>query len=277
MKITENELRSRKSGGPKIVMCTCYDFPTACLEDECGVDVQLIGDSVGTNVLGCADVSEVTVADMIHHVKAVGRGARRSFVICDMPFNSFQTPSQALDTARRFIEAGADGIKMEGEEEALEQVRHVASSHIPVCAHIGYTPQTDGIKATVQGKDLARAQELITIARKLEKAGAFMIVLELIPQQLAAAITAGIGIPTIGIGAGKFCDGQVQVIHDIAGMSRRIFRHAKAYADLGQEYERLLKAYIDDVRSGSFPTEKNAAQLPDAILRDIEHWLATQQ
>jgi 3-methyl-2-oxobutanoate hydroxymethyltransferase len=277
VKITVDHLLARKTVGPKIVMLTSYDYPTARMEDACGIDVQLVGDSVGTNVLGYGDVSEVTVDDMIHHVKAVSRGARRSFVLCDMPYRSFETPETALRNARRCIDAGADGVKMEGEEEVLEQTRRVASAGVPVCAHIGYTPQSDGAKARVQGKDLARARELIVAARRAQEAGAFMVVLELIPQQLASEITHRLTIPTIGIGAGKFCDGQVQVVYDIAGMSERIYRHAKAYAHLAQDYSRLLASYIEETRDGSFPTDENASSLPDDVLRGVREWLETGQ
>jgi 3-methyl-2-oxobutanoate hydroxymethyltransferase len=277
LKISAQELLARKAAGPKIVMLTSYDYPTARLEDACGIDVQLVGDSVGTNVLGYADVSEVTVDDMVHHVKAVSKGARRSFVLCDMPYRSFATPETALDNARRFVEAGADGVKMEGEEDVLEQIRCLASSGIPVCAHIGYTPQSDGARAAVQGRDLARAQQLITVARQAQEAGAFLLVLELIPQPLSAEITRLLTIPTIGIGAGKFCDGQVQVVYDIAGLSERVFRHAKAYAHLAQEYSQLVTSYAEEIRNGSFPTEENAFTLPDEVLRGVRSWLETQQ
>ncbi|MBD3393301.1 MAG: 3-methyl-2-oxobutanoate hydroxymethyltransferase [Chitinivibrionales bacterium] len=274
MKVTTPELLQRKKDARKIVMLTCYDYPTAVLEDACGVDVLLVGDSVGTNVLGYRDVSEVTVDDMAHHVKAVARGARRSFVMCDMPYGSFDTPGHALDNARRFIEAGADGIKMEGEYEAVDRLGHVAASGIPVCAHIGYTPQTDGANASVQGKDLARAKELVTVARRLQDAGACMIVLELIPERLAGEITTSLAIPTIGIGAGRFCDGQVQVVHDIIGLSERTFRHARAYGRLREDLTGMLSAYVEDVRRGAFPTEKHASRLPDDVLEGLQKWRA---
>ncbi len=269
MKLSVSDIQARKARGPKIVMLTSYDFPTARLQDACGIDIQLVGDSVGTNVLGYSDVSEVTVDDMLHHVKAVARGAGHSFVICDMPYRSFETPQTALANAQRFIEAGADGVKMEGEEESLEQVRHVASNGIPVCAHIGYTPQTDGARASVQGKDIKRAQQLITVAGQLEQAGACMLVLELVPEELGAEITRLLRIPTIGIGAGRFCDGQVQVVYDIAGMSERVYRHSKAFGNLAQEYCRILKSYVEEVRAGRFPTEKNAAKLPPTVAEEL--------
>jgi 3-methyl-2-oxobutanoate hydroxymethyltransferase len=214
---------------------------------------------------------------MLHHVKAVGRGAKRSFVICDMPFGSFKTCEEALKNARLFIEAGADGIKMEGEQESIAQLACVASAGIPVCGHIGYTPQTDGAKAAVQGKDLQRAQELLSIAKEIEKAGAFMLVLELIPEQLAKKITRHVKIPTIGIGAGRFCDGQVQVVYDIAGMSERLFRHSKVFGDMASEFRKVLNSYTEEVRRGTFPAEKNSSKLPENIQDELEDWLKSLQ
>jgi 3-methyl-2-oxobutanoate hydroxymethyltransferase len=275
MKITAENLIARKKHGPKIVMLTSYDYPTAIIEDNCCVDIQLIGDSVGTNVLGYTDVSQVTVDDMLHHTKAVARGVKRSFILCDMPYRSFATAELAIDNARRFLDGGADGVKIEGEQESLDQIGMVAAAGIPVCAHIGYTPQTDGAKAVVQGKNLQRAQELVSVALKLEQAGAFMIVLELIPRQLTAEITRLLRIPTIGIGAGPFCDGQVQVIHDITGLSSRIFRHAKTYGETGREFSRIITAYADDVHAGNFPASENSANLPDDTLHSIQAWIKT--
>lgn len=272
MKLSARDIGARKQG-PKITMLTCYDYPTALLEDKCGIDVQLVGDSVGTNLLGYSDVSQVTVEDMRHHVGAVSRGAKRSFVLCDMPYRSFETEEMAYKNASIFIEAGADGIKMEGEDSIIDTVRYVASRGIPVCSHIGYTPQTDGVKATVQGKDFKRAVELITVAKKMEKAGAFIIVLELIPEQLAREITSILSIPTIGIGAGRYCDGQVQVIFDICGISTRIFRHAKAYDNLSQRYTSLIGSYVSEVKGGIFPAEGNASRLPDNVYNEIVEWI----
>jgi 3-methyl-2-oxobutanoate hydroxymethyltransferase len=272
MKLTVKDLAQKRIAGEKIVMLTAYDFPTAAIEDQCGVDVQLIGDSVGTNVLGYADVSEVTVEDIAHHVRAVARGARRSFVLADMPYHSFASKELALQNARRFVSAGADGVKMEGELEAVEQVRHLAANQIPVCAHIGYTPQTDGTRAAVQGKDAARARELIDAAAAVEDAGAFMLVLELVPERLAEFITARLSIPTISIGSGRYCSGQVQVVHDILGLSERLFRHAKAFGALREESLRAVGRYVDEVRTGAFPTEKNAASLPDEVFETVVQW-----
>ncbi len=269
MKITKEILLARKRNNIKIAMLTSYDFPTARVLDRSGVDVQLIGDSVGTNILGYPDVSKVTVADMLHHLKAVARGTQESFLLCDMPFGSFETREQALENARLFCTNGADGVKIESEKSALDKIRFVASHDIPVCAHIGYTPQTPGLSVSVQGKNIERAQELVSCARESEDAGAFMIVLELIPERLARFITESLTIPTIGIGAGRYCDGQVQVILDILGLSEKQYRHAKKYADAAEIYADAVTSYIRDVQNGYFPTEKNIADIPDEVMQHI--------
>jgi len=274
MKLSKETLRRRKNTGPKITMLTCYDYPTAKLLDTCGIDVQLIGDSVGTNILGYPDVSMVTVADMVHHIKAVARGAKKSFVLGDMPFGSFKTKTLALANARLFMQEGADGVKIETEKESVDIIAHVASSGIPVCAHIGYTPQTPGLCPSVQGKDLERARELITLAQQSEKSGAFMIVLELIPEKLSRLITDLLTIPTIGIGAGRYCDGQVQVILDTLGLSEKTFRHAKTYADGSSLVKDAAMQYIYEVRNGLFPAEINSASMPDDVFNTLSHALS---
>lgn len=262
-----------KQQGVKLVMLTAYDYPTAMLQAQAGVDIILVGDSVGRNMLGYDSEIEVTMDDMLHHIRAVARGASGKYVLGDMPYKSFDTPDQALDNAKRFLDAGATGVKMEGEGGVLKQVAHVANAGIEVCAHIGYTPQTDGLKAAVQGKDVERAKDLITIARQLQDAGAGMIVFELIPELLAKEITAVLKIPTIGIGAGQYCDGQVQVFYDILGLSAKIFRHAKAYESLKDRFEGAFAAYADDVRAGRFPTSENSSKLPDDVALAVKEWL----
>jgi 3-methyl-2-oxobutanoate hydroxymethyltransferase len=273
MKRTKDDLILRKKTGPKITMLTSYDYPTARLLDRCGIDVQLIGDSVGTNMLGYPDVSMVTVADIVHHLKAVARGAKNSFVLGDMPFGSFKTKELALKNAQIFMDEGADGVKIETEKDSIEKIFSVASTGIPVCAHIGYTPQTPGLTASAQGKDIGRATELLSLAKASEEAGAFMIVFELIPEKLSKLITEAIAIPTIGIGAGRYCDGQVQVILDIFGFSEKIFRHAKKYADASQLFSDVITNYISDVQNGYFPTEKNSSTIPEEIIAQVSSQL----
>lgn len=257
-------------------MVTSYDCPSARLADGCGVDILLVGDSVGTNVLGYPDVSQVSMDDMAHHVAAVARGRARAFVLGDMPFGSFREPPKAVANARRLVAAGADGVKMEGEGVSAA-VQAVVEAGIPVCAHIGYTPQTDGDRARVQGRDARRAAELITAADRLQKAGAFMIVLELVPEELAHRITDALEIPTIGIGAGRFCDGQVQVIHDILGITERTFRHAKAYANVAEVHRAAVMSYIQEVRGGLFPGEANAPHMDRTVLDQVNEQLHSER
>ncbi len=270
MKITKDALGARKKSGPKITMLTSYDYPTACLLDECNVDVQLVGDSVGTNILGYDDVSQVTIQDMIHHLKSVVRGTKKSFVLCDMPFKACRTSKDTLENAKLLADAGADGVKIESEKCAIEKISTVVSEGIPVCAHIGYTPQTPGLKVGVQGKDIQRATELLQLSKQCEKAGAFMIVLELIPERLAKAFTEELSIPTVGIGAGRYCDGQVQVILDILGITEKDFRHAKKYAQVAATYKDAVSSYIKDTQNGYFPTENHIASLPDDVIEHIQ-------
>ncbi|MDY6825192.1 MAG: 3-methyl-2-oxobutanoate hydroxymethyltransferase [Thermodesulfobacteriota bacterium] len=267
-----SDFRTKKQKREKITMLTAYDYPTAVFQVRAGVEILLIGDSVGRNILGYESEREVTMEDMLHHVRAVARGAKKGYVLGDMPYQSADTKTDALDNARRFIDAGAHGVKMEGETGMVDQIAHVTAAGIDVCAHIGYTPQTDD-KAAVQGKDFERAKALITVARELQAAGAEMIVFELIPELLAKEMTALLDIPTIGIGAGRYCDGQVQVYCDILGLSDRVFRHAKAYDDLGTRYEEIFADYVNEVKNQRFPTKDNSAVLPDEVAEQVRAWL----
>ncbi len=267
-----SDFHTYKQQGRKITMLTAYDFPTAVFQDRAGVDITLVGDSVGRNMLGYASELDVTMDDMLHHVRAVARGVKNGHVMADMPYKSFDTPELALENARRFLEAGAHSVKIEGEQSMVDLIRQVVDAGIEVCAHIGYTPQTRG-QAAVQGKDVERARELIDAARQLDAAGAGMIVFELIPELLAKEITALVSMPTIGIGAGQYCDGQVQVYCDILGLSDRIFRHAKAYDDLGKRYEEIFVAYVEDVTAGRFPTGDNSSALPEDVATEIRAWV----
>ena len=267
-----SDFRVDKQSGRKITVLTAYDYPTAVFQDRAGVDIMLVGDSVGRNILGYDSELDVTMDDMLHHVRAVVRGVKNGHVMADMPYKSFATRALALENARRFLDAGAHSVKIEGEQEVVDRIKFVTDAGIEVCAHIGYTPQTRG-QATVQGKDVERARELINAARQLDAAGAGMVVFELIPELLAKEITALVSMPTIGIGAGRYCDGQVQVYCDIIGLSDRIFRHAKAYDDLGKRYEKIFAAYVADVIAGRFPTGENAATLPDDVATEIRAWV----
>jgi 3-methyl-2-oxobutanoate hydroxymethyltransferase len=257
-KVTISELQRKKESGQKITMMTAYDYPMAGLVDEAGIDTILVGDSLGMVVLGYESTVPVTMDEMLHHCKAVSRGAKRSFIIGDMPFMSYHiSVEQAVENAGRFIkESGCDAIKLEGGSDMAPVVSAIVKAGIPVCAHIGLTPQTatmlSGFK--VQGKDAESAQELMESAQNLESAGAFMIVMECIPDLLAANITEALSIPTIGIGAGEDCDGQVLVFHDLVGLFERFTpKFVKQYINLSSMIKAALVQYKNEVEEGSFP------------------------
>jgi 3-methyl-2-oxobutanoate hydroxymethyltransferase len=257
-KITIADLKQKKQDGQKITMLTAYDYPTARLVDEAEIDTVLVGDSLGMVVMGLESTVPVTMDDMIHHSKAVRRGISRAFVIGDMPFMSYQVSiAKAVENAGRFIkEAGCDAVKLEGGSEMAHVVNAIVDAGIPVCGHIGLTPQTatklSGFK--VQGKDADSAKELIEAAEDLENAGAFMIVMECIPDLLAARITSQLNIPTIGIGAGKDCDGQVLVYHDLVGLFERFTpKFVKQYVNLSPSIREAIVKYKDEVEKGIFP------------------------
>ncbi len=261
-KITIAELMAKKGKGRKITMLTAYDYPTAQMVDRAGIDTILVGDSLGMVVLGYTSTVPVTMEEMIHHTKAVTRGTTYAFVIGDMPFMSYQTRiERAIENAGRFIkEGGCDAVKLEGGSEVAPVVKAIVTAGIPVCAHIGLTPQTatqlSGFK--VQGKDAESARNLIIAAKDLEKAGAFMVVMECIPESLASRITRELRIPTIGIGAGKDCDGQVLVYHDTVGLFERFTpKFVKQYIKLGPMIVDALKAYKTEVEDGVFPGEEH--------------------
>jgi 3-methyl-2-oxobutanoate hydroxymethyltransferase len=257
-KVTIAHLQEKKKNGDKITMMTAYDYPTASLVDQAGIDTILVGDSLGMVMLGYESTVPVTMEDMIHHCKAVCRGAKSSFIIGDMPFMSYQVSiEKAIENAGRFIkEAGCDSVKLEGGSEMAPVTRAIVDAGIPVCAHIGLTPQTatklSGFK--VQGKDAESARELIQSAKDLEKAGAFLIVMECIPDLVAARITEELNIPTIGIGAGKDCDGQVLVYHDLVGLFERFTpKFVKQYVNLAPKIREALIQFKEEVESGAFP------------------------
>jgi 3-methyl-2-oxobutanoate hydroxymethyltransferase len=250
-------------------MITAYDYPTACFADQVGIETVLVGDSLGMVVLGYSSTVPVTMDAMIHHCQAVTRGVTYAFVLGDMPFLSYQVSAEkAVENAGRFIkEAGCDGVKLEGGSEMAPVVKAVADAGIPVCAHIGLTPQTatklSGFK--VQGKDAESAKTLVKAAKDLEAAGACMIVMECIPDRLAERITQELRIPTIGIGAGRHCDGQVLVYHDVVGLFERFTpKFVKQYVNLAPQIREALRRYKEDVEGGVFPgLEHSFAMSPE--------------
>jgi len=257
-KVTIGALQKKVRAGQKISMMTAYDYPTASLVDQAEIDTILVGDSLAMVVLGYDSTVPVTMDEMIHHCKAVCRGAKRAFVIGDMPFMSYQVSiEKAVENAGRFIkEAGCECVKLEGGTEMVPVVKAITDAGITVCAHIGLTPQTatklSGFK--VQGKDAEGARKLVQSARDLEAAGAFMIVLECIPDLVAKKITDALQIPTIGIGAGKHCDGQVLVYHDLVGLFERFTpKMVKQYVNLAPQIRDALIQYRQEVEDGTFP------------------------
>jgi 3-methyl-2-oxobutanoate hydroxymethyltransferase len=260
-----------KPKGEKITMLTAYDYSTARIIDEVGIPLILVGDSLGMVVLGYESTIPVTMEEMLHHTKAVVRGTRQAMVIGDMPFMAYHVSIEdALHNAARFIqEAGAQAVKLEGGVTVAEKVRRVVDCGIPVMGHIGLTPQSihqlGGYE--VQGKTPAAAARLLEDARVLEQAGAFAIVLETVPAPLSALITRSVSIPTIGIGAGAGCDGQVQVINDILGsFTDFVPRHAKQYAKLADIIRAAITEYDREVKAGSFPTEEQSFSMDESIL-----------
>jgi 3-methyl-2-oxobutanoate hydroxymethyltransferase len=258
--------------GARIPMLTAYDYPTAQLLDEAGIPLLLVGDSVGQVMLGYETTVRVTMAEMVHHTKAVVRGSRRALVVADMPFLSYSTPSEALDHAGTFLrEAGAQAVKVEGGVRTARIIETLVRAGIPVMGHIGLTPQAINAigKVRVQGKNRDQARALLADAQAVQEAGAFAMVLELVPEQLAAAMTERLRIPTIGIGAGAGCSGQVQVITDLIGLGDFVPRHARPYAHVRGEILAAAQAYAADVVAGTFPSEAETVRMDDAVLDDV--------
>jgi len=258
-----------KRRGEKIAMVTAYDYPSAALADRAGLPVVLVGDSLGMVVHGHPSTLPVSVDDMAHHTAAVVRGAGNALVIADLPFLSYATLEDAVATSRRLMgEAGAQAVKLEGAGDALPIVRRLVELGVPVMGHLGYTPQsTHQIGARAQGKSAPAARKLLADALALEAAGAFGLVLELVPAALAREVSRRLTIPVIGIGAGDGCDGQVQVWHDVLGLLEgKPPRHAKVYAEIGGAIVTALQAYGAEVRDGSFPTAAQSVTSADAAI-----------
>jgi len=271
MKKTVLELRRSKGG--RMVMLTAYDFPSARLAEEGGVDVILVGDSLGMVVLGYDSTVPVTIDDMAHHTRAARRGAPGTFIVGDLPYLSYASVEQALaNSARLMKEAGADSVKLEGGIDAVHVVDALVRAGVPVLGHIGLTPQTasalGGFK--LQGKDEAGARRLLEDATALERAGCWGVVLEMVPAPLARAITKSISIPTIGIGAGPHCDGQVLVFHDMVGLfSGFAPKFAKRYAEAGTLIRDAVARYSSEVREGGFPDAAHSFDMPEEVLKRV--------
>jgi 3-methyl-2-oxobutanoate hydroxymethyltransferase len=275
-KVTVPELLQRKSlaadstNKKKISCLTAYDYPTARLIDEAGVDLVLVGDSVAMVVLGYESTLPLTMEESLHHTKAVRRGVQRALVVADMPFGTYQGDvNDALKNAVRFVkEAGAEAVKVEGGERRLEVIARLTEAEIPVMGHVGLTPQSVNAMGgyRVQGKTAGGAEQLLRDARAVETAGAFSIVLEGIPRELAAEITKSVRIPTIGIGAGPDCDGQILVLHDLLGLTfQEPPKFARRYANVGEVMSQAVREYCADVQGGSFPSDAESYHAPSAI------------
>jgi len=266
--------KNAKQNSKKITMLTAYDYSTAKLMDEVGVNAILVGDSLGMVVLGYEDTLQVTMEDMLHHTRAVARGAKNTLIVSDMPFMSYQTSVyDAVCNAGRLIKEGhANAVKLEGGSLVCPQIRAIVDASIPVMAHIGLTPQSVNVFGgfKVQGKDEETARQLIASAKAVEQAGAFAVVLECIPSKLATVISQSITIPTIGIGAGNGCDGQVLVYQDMLGMfSDFTPKFVKRYADIGSQMKAAFTRFIGEVQSGEFPASEHGFGIEDNIIEKL--------
>lgn len=274
MKNTVNTFREAKEKGEKLAMLTAYDYSTAKLEDEAGINGILVGDSLGNVVLGYEDTISVTMEDMIHHGAAVARGAKNALVVIDMPFMSYQTSvyDAVVNAGRLMKEGRANAVKLEGGAEVCPQIKAITDAGIPVMAHLGLTPQSvnafGGYK--VQGKSEAAAKKLIEDAQAIEKAGAFAVVLECVPAKLAEMVSAKLDIPTIGIGAGAGCDGQILVYQDMLGMfSDYTPKFVKRFAEAGQMMQGAFADYIKEVQEGSYPAPEHTFKIDDEVLEKL--------
>lgn len=273
MKQTTDFLKMKQCN-ENIAMLTAYDYPSAKQAEQAGVDIILVGDSLGMVVLGYDSTIPVTVNDMIHHTKAVKRGAKDTFIVVDMPFLSYHlSVTDTLRNAGRLIrETGAHAVKIEGADEVLDKISALTKAGIPVCAHLGLTPQSVGVLGgyKVQGKDADAAKKLLEDAKKCEMAGAFMVVFECVPKQLAAAAAKELSIPVIGIGAGKDVDGQVLVYHDILGYGvERVPKFVKQYNSLDSSILESIQLYISDVKDGRFPEEQHSFTMKEQELKGL--------
>ncbi len=274
MKNTVLTFKQAKENGEKLTMLTAYDYSTAKLIDESGINSILVGDSLGNVILGYEDTISVTMEDMIHHSAAVARGAKNALVVCDMPFMSYQTSvyDAVVNAGRLMKEGRAGAVKLEGGKEVCPQIKAIVDAGIPVCAHLGLTPQSinafGGFK--VQGKTEAAAKKLIEDALAVEEAGAFAVVLECVPAALAELVTKKVSIPTIGIGAGNVCDGQVLVYQDMLGMfSDFTPKFVKRFADIGSVMKEAFRTYDAEVKAGSFPGSEHTYAIDDEVIEKL--------
>lgn len=273
-KVSAPSLRASKKRGERLVCLTAYDYPTARIVDEAGIDIVLVGDSLGNVVLGYGNTVPVTLDEIMIHLKAVRRAVQRALLVADMPYGSFHTgPDDAVKNALRLVkEGGAEAVKLEGGRKRLPLIKRLVDEEIAVMGHIGLTPQSINKLGAyrVQGKTAAAARELLDDALALEEAGAFAIVLEVVPREIAKLITESVSIPTIGIGAGVHCDIQVLVLHDMLGLSfGKLARFVRPYANLNEIITDAVSRYADDVRNGSYPSAEESYSLPAEAAEEL--------
>jgi 3-methyl-2-oxobutanoate hydroxymethyltransferase len=269
-------LREILASRGKLVALTCYDYPTALSLDASTVDFVLVGDSVGTNVLGYRDVSEVTMDDMLHHARAVRRGLKRALLLVDLPFNSYQTVDAAIQNGKRLIEAGADMVKLEGGRELVEKIRALRSENIRVIAHIGHTPQSHTGTRKVFGTTASEIESLLEVSKQLQLAGSEAVLLECVPERVATIISDRLDIPTIGIGSGSGCDGQVFVITDLLGWHHPGFRFSAAFDDFRSRALSAANRFAQEVRDGVFPSATQAYKVKDSELQQALNAMAVK-
>ncbi|HJQ33969.1 MAG TPA: 3-methyl-2-oxobutanoate hydroxymethyltransferase [Pyrinomonadaceae bacterium] len=267
-KVTVPAVRASKEHGERLVCLTAYDYPTARIVDEAGTDIILVGDSLGNVVLGYDSTVPVTLEEMLHHTRAVRRGVERALLVADMPYGTYHTgPDDAVRAALRLVkEGGAEAVKLEGGRNRFETIRRLVEEEIPVMGHVGLTPQSLNRLGSyrLQAKTADAARALVEDAKALEEAGAFAVVLEVVPREIAREVTAALSVPTIGIGAGPDCDAQILVTHDLLGLSfsKTSPRFVRQYADLRAAMNEAIQGYADDVRSAAFPSENESYPLP---------------
>ena len=274
MKKTLEFLREKKRRNQKISVLTSYDFLTTEILEEAGIDMIILGDSVGTNVLGYRDETEVTLEDMIHHTRAVCRAKKDIFLVVDLPYKTYETPGEAVENAKRLVDIGADAVKFEGIRENI--LRELKKNGVHVMCHIGLNPQHDQERMKqgkiAKGKQFSEATELLKGARLLEEAGADLMILEKIPGRVSKVITENIAIPTIGIGAGPFCDGQVLIVYDLLGMNRRKFKHSPDYVNLREMVLNTVSRYRSEIDQGVFPAGVHTNIISDDEYDLIRDW-----
>jgi 3-methyl-2-oxobutanoate hydroxymethyltransferase len=281
MRVRVTKFREMKQRGEPIASVTAYDYAMARVADAAGIPLVLVGDSLGNVMLGYGSTVHVTMEDMVHHTKAVVRGTENALVAVDLPFMSYQvSEEEALRNAGRMLqEGGAQAVKLEGGVRAADTIARIVEAGIPVMGHIGLTPQSEHALGgfRVQGTEVEAARELVEDALAVQDAGAFAVVIETVPSELGKLVTERLSIPTIGIGAGPHCDGQIQVLHDILGLSGRQPKHSKAYAKLQETIGQALTAYAEEVRTGAFPTEEQGTPMDEAVLRELMEALPSGQ